>query len=151
MSKLDEPPFIKVIIGSAISLALIIIGFILDWFSIATAPSGMGKILAMMFTMMQNILLIVLCAAIVILSAVGKSVYYKNENIPFIFGLITSIASGVILGFNVYFVIMNLISLFLIFSINIYSIFTLILGLAIIGLMIMSLIFSIKVAKNDTF
>lgn len=151
MSKLDEPPFVKVIIGSAISLALIIIRFILNWFSIASAPSGPLKIISIIFTMMQNILLIVLCAVILVLSAVGKSVYYKNENIAFIFGLITAIASGVILGFNIYFIIMSFIGLFLISGISIYNIFTLILALAIIGLMIMSLIFSIKVAKNDTF
>jgi hypothetical protein len=151
LSKLDEPLFIKVIIGSAISLALIIIGFILDWFCIATAPSGMGKILAIIFTMMQNILLIVLCVAILVLSAVGKSVYYKNENIPFIFGLITSIASGVILGFNVYFVISTILSIIFGIKIFILGILIFIFEIAIIGLMVMSLVYSIKVAKTDTY
>jgi hypothetical protein len=106
----------------------------------------------MIFSLMQNIVLIVLCAVILVLSIVGKSVYQKNMHIPFIFGLITSIASGVILGFNIYFLISAIIGLIIIKAITvILEVFILIFEIAVIGLMVMSLVYSIKVAKNDTF
>lgn len=152
MSKLDEPPFVKVIIGSAIGLPLIIIRFILNWVILASGTPNFFEIMMMIFSLIQNILLIILCAAILILSIVGKSVYYKNENIPLIFGILMAIASGVVLGFNIYYLISGILGLIIIKAVvTIFEILILIFGIAIIGLMVMSLVYSIKVAKSDTY
>ncbi|MBD3227749.1 MAG: hypothetical protein GF329_06135 [Candidatus Lokiarchaeota archaeon] len=143
MKDFDKPEFKNSVVGGCIGLGFAIAKTILLFIAFSI-PKGM--ILMVFLYLPIHIILIALCSAIVILNIVGLQIYDKSEHIPFIFGLITAIASGIAIAINAILIGIQFISsIFSIFSI--FDIFSLVFLFGMIGGLIVSLIYGIKTAR----
>ncbi|TFF98247.1 MAG: hypothetical protein EU541_07085 [Promethearchaeota archaeon] len=144
MKKYQDPEFTNAMIGGSIGLGFAITKIILLFVEFNLSPGGLLMMILVYVPM--HVVLIVLCVAILVLNIVGLRIYEKSEYLPFIFGLITAIASGIVILINVilfFFQIMN----YLIGTIVPIDFINLIPLFGMIGGVIVSLVFGIKVAK----